>query len=551
MTGVWRSTAAAVVALLLVGCGSGASPSAGSPSVGVSSQAPASSTPDTEAFSPADVERAVDGLASLGIETRVRPSDSAPITDAAGDPSEVRLLRHQVRNLALEHFAGGGTTGADLDVVSAAAGGGPVSALLAQWAVSGTTPAATWARSLLPANPSTDATNAVFPTLVLLAFVADTNAGNSGPSSDASARLVVSTGYCTDVSTYLSEALGDIVDADADPPAWLKGLIDQYAPQYATDPALLRRTIGAVALLSYATSLARPWTVSLVPDPASVAYGIEGQDPVGGGVDLTVLSGADVFGDDVAECASLADAQLASVPVEGSMVVWDANGLDGHATQATATSALDNLGVAGMGYEMTTESQEDAQNGDPVSAQMMVNAWVDRAEMAQLAGVVKSILLGDAGGSPAGATVKALYQAMEATLVTVMRPSGFALIDVTYHQHQASPSPSQQQSGVTGTWDGTWTIDGYENVGGFTMDLVQSGDSFSGPVEITNTDCSNGTVQGTLDGSTVTFGWVTTTQPVQFTGTLSGSSMSGTWAALACSDSSIPLTGTWEATKRR
>ena len=83
-----------------------------------------------------------------------------------------------------------------------------------------------------------------------------------------------------------------------------------------------------VALLAYATSLARPWTVSLVPDPAAVAYGIEGQDPVGGGVDLTVLSGADVFADDVADCASLADAQLASVPVEGSTVVWDASGLD-------------------------------------------------------------------------------------------------------------------------------------------------------------------------------------------------------------------------------
>lgn len=546
MTGVWRSTAAAVVALLLVGCGSG-----GSPSVGVSSQAPASSTPDTEAFSPADVERAVNGLASLGIETRVRPSDDAPITEAAGDPSAVRLLRHQVRNLALEHFAGGGTTGADLDAVSAAAGGGPVSALLAQWAISGTTRAATWAHSHLQGNPSADPTDAVFPTLALLAFVADVDAGTSGVSSGASIRLAVSTGYCTDVSTYLSEALGDIVDADADadPPAWLKGLIDQYAPQYANDPALLRKTIGAVALLSYATSLARPWTVSLVPDPASVAYGIDGQDPVAGGVDLTVLSGADVFGDDVADCASLADAQLASVPVEGSMVVWDASGLDGHATEATATAVVDDLGTAAMSYEMTTESQEDAQNGDPVSAQMSVNAWVDRAEMAQLAGVVKSILLGDAAGSPAGATVKALYQAMEPALITVMRPSGFALIDVTYHQHQASPSPSRKESGVTGTWDGTWAIDGYGNTGDFTMELVQSGHDFSGTVESTNTDCPTGTVEGTLDGSSVTLGWVLSGVPVSFTGTKDGASMSGTWSAVSCSNA-ISITGIWEATKR-
>ena len=167
----------------------------------------------------------------------------------------------------------------------------------------------------------------------------------------------------------------------------------------------------------------------------------------------------------------------------------------------------------------------------------------------QLAAIVKSILLGDAAGSPAGATAKALYQAMEPTLNVMMRPSGFALIDVTYHQPKASPSPSQAESGLTGTWDGTWVIDGYGNTGNFTMELVQSGESFSGTVEITNTDCSNGTVNGTVDGTNVTFGWVLTPQPVQF-GSLRGTSMSGTWAALACSNPEISLTGTWEATKR-
>lgn len=123
---------------------------------------------------------------------------------------------------------------------------------------------------------------------------------------------------------------------------------------------------------------------------------------------------------------------------------------------------------------------------------------------------------------------------------------------VTGSSSQPEASPSQEESGVTGTWDGTWQIDPpYADViGEFTMELVQSGDSFNGPVEITNTDCGNGTVDGTVEGSSVTFGWATTLQPIQFTGSLSGSSMSGTWSALACSDSSISLTGTWEATKR-
>ena len=289
--------------------------------------------------------------------------------------------------------------------------------------------------------------------------------------------------------------------------------------------------------------------MSLLPDPQAVAYGIEGEDPVEGEVDLTVISGADVFADDVADCASLADAQLASVPVEGSSVVWDSSGLGAHATDVAGQSQVDDTGIAALTYQTATESKDDADNGDPVSTQMWVNAWVDRAEMTALGAVVKSILLGDAAGSPAGGTVKALYQAMEPTLDTVMRPSGFAVIDVTYHQPAASPSPSQAESDVTGTWDGTWAIDGYGNTGDFTMELVQSGDDFNGTVESTNTDCPTGTVHGTLDGSNVTFGWVLSGVPVSFTGTKDGASMSGTWSAVSCSNS-ISITGIWEATKR-
>jgi hypothetical protein len=524
---------------ILASCSSTPSPSGSS---GASSPKPG------EAFTEADVQQAVDDLATLGMETRVRPSDSAPITAVTGNPSPVHLLRTQVRNLALERSGGGGTKAADLDALTAAGGGGPISALLAGWAATATTPGAKLGATLLGQGGPSDLAGKVFPTLALVEFIADVDGGSGTASSRPSNLLVTSGDYCSEISAYLSDALDGIVNSTADPPAWLAQLIDLYAPQYKDNAALLQKTIGALALLSYATSLARPWTVSLLPDPAAIAYGIEGQDPVGGEVDLTVLSGADVFGDDVADCASLADAQLASVPVEGSSVVWDSSGLGAHATDVAAQSQVDDLGVAALTYQTATESKDDADNGDPVSTQMSVNAWVDRAEMSQLAAVVKSILLG-AAGSPAGGTVQALYQAMEPTLNTVMRPSGFAVIDVTFHQPAASPSPSQAESDVTGTWDGTWAIDGYGNTGDFTMELVQSGDDFSGTVESTNTDCPTGTVEGTLDGSSVTFGWVLSGVPVSFTGTKDGASMSGTWSAVSCSNS-ISITGIWEATKR-
>ncbi len=495
------------------------------------------------------MQRAIDDLASIGIETRVQPSDAVPITAVTGQRSAVRLLRLQVRNLALERVGGGGTKGADLDALSAAAGGGPVSGLIAGWAASATTPAAKLAASVLPHGDPSDAKATVFPTLALIAFVADVG-GGGGVSSGPSNVLVSGPDFCTAISAYLSAALDGIADSTAAPPPWLKQLIDLYAPKYAGDPALLRKTIGALALLSYATSLARAWTVSVVPDPQAIAYGIVGQDPVAGEVDLSVVSGKDVFADDVADCASLADAQLASIPVKGSSVVWDASGLGAHATNVAGQAQVDENGAAALTYETATESKDTADNGDPVTAQMGVSAWVDRAEMAALAAVVKSILLGAASATPAGSTVKAIYQAAEPKLTTMMRPSGFALIDVTYHQPKASPSPSQTESQLTGKWDGTWVIDGYGTTGDFTMELVQKGGSFSGTVQITNTDCSNGPVNGTVAGASVTFGWLLTPQPVQFSGVLKGTSMSGTWAAIACSNPALSLTGTWQATKK-
>jgi hypothetical protein len=118
-------------------------------------------------------------------------------------------------------------------------------------------------------------------------------------------------------------------------------------------------------------------------------------------------------------------------------------------------------------------------------------------------------------------------------------------------EEPSAPPPPPADAGVGGTWDGTWVIDVYGNTGDFTMELVQSGDAFSGQIDlINNTDCPSGTVDGALDGSDVTFGWVLSDVTVSFIGTRNGNSMSGTWSSVACSDPNINLTGTWEATKR-
>jgi hypothetical protein len=363
-----------------------------------------------------------------------------------------------------------------------------------------------------------------------------------------------SSDFCAQVADYLSAAIDGIVDADAQPPAWLRQLIDLYAPQYTNDPALLRRTIGAIALLAYATSLARPWTINLAPDPSAVTYGIEGADPVQGDVVLTVSSGVNLFADDVSDCASLADAELASVPIEGSSVVWDSAGLGAHAAEVTSTTTLDSDGSASLTYETATETREAADTGDPVTAQVAVRAWVDRAEMAELASVVKSILLGEAAGSPAGETSKVLYEAMEQSLAAAMRPSGVAIIDVTYHTTKASPSPnaSQQPAGVSGTWVGTWLNDPAlgEATGGLTFTLSQTGDRVTGTAQFSGPTCVGEVpIEGTAHGSSVDLP-MPSQWDLRFVATVEGDSMAGTYSAIACWPANVVVTGTWQATRQ-
>lgn len=97
--------------------------------------------------------------------------------------------------------------------------------------------------------------------------------------------------------------------------------------------------------------------------------------------------------------------------------------------------------------------------------------------------------------------------------------------------------------GVTGTWPGTWQ-DAAGASGTFTMQFAQTGNQISGPITIEGSTCvSQGTISGTIDGDQITFGAVKAGNSVDYTGTISGDTMSGTWASPACGGDS----GTWEA----
>lgn len=83
--------------------------------------------------------------------------------------------------------------------------------------------------------------------------------------------------------------------------------------------------------------------------------------------------------------------------------------------------------------------------------------------------------------------------------------------------------------------------------GTFQVIWTQKGSTVSGTITISGTEClTAGTVTGTLSGSTITFGAVQGQRSVAYTGTVSSTSMHGTYSAPSCGDA----VGNWTATKQ-
>ena len=109
------------------------------------------------------------------------------------------------------------------------------------------------------------------------------------------------------------------------------------------------------------------------------------------------------------------------------------------------------------------------------------------------------------------------------------------------------PKPSPTGGSLAGTWSGQWanqTPD--QSTGGFTLTWTQKGSTLSGSITITGTPClSGGSITGSISGSTITFGAVNGQVSVGYNGTVSGSSMAGTYAT-DCGNAR----GTWTASRK-
>ena len=98
-----------------------------------------------------------------------------------------------------------------------------------------------------------------------------------------------------------------------------------------------------------------------------------------------------------------------------------------------------------------------------------------------------------------------------------------------------------------GLLETTWDTDVPQVDGTFSWTIEATPNGFTGTIDIQDTSCvSSGQVDIALEGDTITIGSIQAEQPITFTGTVSGDTMSGTYDASACPP---PNTGSWEAAR--
>jgi hypothetical protein len=415
---------------------------------------------DEVALTDSDVMRAVGLLSEAGVTIRIRPSD-APLVGVP-HPSRVELLRFQARNLALEAAAGGGTLGVELDEYAEATGSPPLSGLLSAWLAGADTPASRAAAGLVTGHSTGDPAQLTVPGLAMAMFVADivgpayrpvmSIEGRAG--ADAGPLAAAGDDFCGQVGAYLSAVLGGILDPDvALEPEWLAAAIAREGGS-TIDADGLRRAVGALAVLVYATSISRPWVATVSAVPSEVHYIVDDDELTAPSkvISLIVNVGAGAIADEAGECADLAGADLAGQgAAEGIPVGWVLPELQPHAVDVAGDLELEERGQfasANLEYQTRGESGEAHRDGTLRRTFVHVTGIVRRGEIEEIEEAVRLLLTGGGLGA-AGSTVEAEYERLRPALRDLLYPRATARVEVSWHEApDGTPQPTPPSDAV-------------------------------------------------------------------------------------------------------
>lgn len=427
-----------------------------------------------EPFGDANVDAAIELLARSGIGTWEDPSAAGPIRPVDGAGSPVRLLRDQVRAMALEAWAAGGILGADLDeLVDADPDLAPASWVLAGYAADVDTEGAQVARALMGEPDWGRPDQVVFPQLVLALFTSDVARERMAEAGVASApRLsgpahaavladvrTAQAGLCTQAASFLDATLSRVFDAlrlgqsgGGNILVTIWGFVVSLAERAAraivrelTQPVLdlIGKVASMAAMANAIVSVIRPWTVTVVGVPPVTAKGVGGSPGQPGALVVRVdLGGLDDWPALVKDCARVAGHPLPNLKPEGAPVTWSVAQYPGGLVAETARqSRLDAAGQARLDYVTLVDDIPAPWRDEP--GQLATTVIVERPGLRQLRGIALDALFGQLGRARGIVEpyLRPIIERLTARVGQLVSSRAFGPTTVIRHVPEATPEP--------------------------------------------------------------------------------------------------------------
>jgi hypothetical protein len=244
----------------------------------------------------AGLDDSIGALAAGGVAVMDDVTSTAPIVALGSKPSAMRFTRWQVRNLVAEANAKNGYSGSELDALMAPpAGAPPLSLLLGAWLTRRDGPLAKYAQTFMGAQDYTHAATIVFPSIVVLTFVADiarvTATSQATPTAFElgpwiASRAEADGDACTDIAGWVGSVVTSVTNAvQANGAGWLASIwnvvvtIGGQAFSIVVN-GVLQSIVGfvteiatVVGTLMQVASMFKPWTVTLAADPGTMTLG--------------------------------------------------------------------------------------------------------------------------------------------------------------------------------------------------------------------------------------------------------------------------------------
>ena len=331
----------------------------------------------------AGLDDSIAALALGGVAVTDDFTSLTPVVALTGTPSAMRFTRWQVQNLVAEANAHSGYLGGELDgLATPPAGAPPLSILIGAWLTRNESPLAHYAAGFMGTQDYKTSATIVFPTVVVLTFIADiarvpTTSQIRAPSLNLERYLAApaeADGICTDISNWVSSVVNSVTSAvQANGSGWLASLWNTVVTIAIAGITLvvngiLQSLVGFITqiatvcgTLMQVASMFKPWSVQLAGDPATLTLGATAQQ---GKFDATLSADDIQWPSSLVGCVqALSNVKLDNASYTDAPVKWTHPvNIPGLATNVSEDDTL--LTDKTAHYTYTTNSVEDVPQAD-------------------------------------------------------------------------------------------------------------------------------------------------------------------------------------------